>query len=511
MASPRAAFAAGAAAAAAAAAVLYRPVLDFALLGDSYQWWQLAHAATHRWGLLLADLDTFYRPLSTWTLVVDRLLWGRDPAGFHATNLVFLAAAGVLLMGAGRRLGLGRAAAWLAGCVWMLSPFVDEPAIVVAIRFQYLLLAAWLVLVIVWPRQGEPWTRARTAAAVAAIAAAMLAKETWVVTPGLVLVLELARSRRRLRRALAPALVCAAAVAAYMAVYFLLLPSGKDYFHLGHEAVAKVPHMLSVFLQLEGLRPIAMTLDWKGITALFVTAVLVADGWRRRRPAAMVGSALLLLPVVPTLLVRYLPVRYLVAPYAGFLLVVAAAVAPRIGALAGRARAAAAGAAGALAALVLTAGVFTVRADLADYGRVSDAHRRLLGEARRALPAVPTDRPVLAVRLEQTYPLLAIATTPRGQAKLHFPRHDDPYALIDTAALFEWASDREELAFERVGDWRSRMAGQPGAVLLHRDGDFELLSRKVDNLAAVARSFERQGARVSVIRAVGLAGADGPR
>ena len=59
---------------AATVAALYHPAAELVLMGDSYQWVQHAHEATHRPLRLFADLDTFLRPASTWTLVIDRLI-----------------------------------------------------------------------------------------------------------------------------------------------------------------------------------------------------------------------------------------------------------------------------------------------------------------------------------------------------------------------------------------------------------------------------------------------------
>lgn len=87
--------------------------------------------------------------------------------------------------------------------------------------------------------------------------------------------------------------------------------------------------------------------------------------------------------------------------------------------------------------LVVAAGVLTLRADLTDYGRVSAAHRQLLAEARSIAPELPLDRPILVLREEGASPLRDIALTPRGLPKIYFPRHEDPYGLIDAAALFE--------------------------------------------------------------------------
>ncbi|PWB82826.1 MAG: hypothetical protein C3F11_09885, partial [Methylocystaceae bacterium] len=72
----------------AAALALYLPATRLELIGDDYQWVQHAHRAMYEPLLLLADLDTFYRPASTWTLALDRALWGFDAAGYHLTNVL---------------------------------------------------------------------------------------------------------------------------------------------------------------------------------------------------------------------------------------------------------------------------------------------------------------------------------------------------------------------------------------------------------------------------------------
>jgi hypothetical protein len=151
----------------------------------------------HRPLLLLADLDTFYRPASTWTLAADRLLLGDRPAGFHLTNLLLHALAGALLVLAGRRLGLPPPESAAVGLLWALSPFSEEPAVSVAIRFQDLLLLSWLGLVLAWPRDGV-WTRGRVFFAGLCTLFAAASKETWVMTPALVVAMEAAWGRRRL-------------------------------------------------------------------------------------------------------------------------------------------------------------------------------------------------------------------------------------------------------------------------------------------------------------------------
>ena len=67
----------------AVAVTLYLPVVGHQLVGDDYLVVQLAHWASHRPGLMFAAIEAFLRPTTTWTLAVDRLLWGYWAGGFH--------------------------------------------------------------------------------------------------------------------------------------------------------------------------------------------------------------------------------------------------------------------------------------------------------------------------------------------------------------------------------------------------------------------------------------------
>ena len=490
------------AAVSATVAWLHGPVVQLALTGDSYQWIQHAHAAAHRPALLLADLDTFYRPSTTWTLVGDRVLWGGFNAhGYRVSSLALHGLVALLLVGAARRLGLGPIAAGAVGLVWATSPFTDESAFVVAYRFQPLLLGAWLVLVASWPRRDEAWTGPRLVVAVLAVVAAAAAKETWVVTPALVAALEVDRGRsiRDVARAVA---VVGVAVAAYVAAYFMAFPTSKSYYEIGPHVAAKIPSQLAAFLYLDEPMPFALTLSWSGALAAAVCLALAISVVRWRIPGAWVAIVVMVAPTLPTLPVPYMPQRYLAIPYAGFLLLVALWVvglrrrlprwAPVIGGM------------GVAAVLLVTvAGCALVRADLEDYRAIAAAHSRLLDEARAAADVVTGGDPVLVVRDDRSQPLLEILRDPRGLPKLPFTRHDDPYGLIDAAALFEWVVADEGTRVARVHDWSRRCAGVAGQVLIHRDGGFERRGPVAD-LAVEASRWQAAGRRVRVIRAVSL-------
>ena len=92
--------------------LVHGPAVSLALTGDSYQWIQHAHAAAHDPIYLIADLDTFLRPSNTWTLVIDRFVWGGfNAGGYRTTSLILHGLVAVALFLAGRRLAIGPIAA----------------------------------------------------------------------------------------------------------------------------------------------------------------------------------------------------------------------------------------------------------------------------------------------------------------------------------------------------------------------------------------------------------------
>lgn len=482
--------------------LLHGPSVPMVLTGDSYQWVQHAHLAAHRPTLLAADLDTFYRPSTTWTLVIDRLVWGGFEArGYRTTSLVLHGLAAFVLAIAGRRLGLGWIAAATVALVWVTSPFTDESAFVVAYRFQPLLLISWLTLIAVWPRNDESWSSSRLAVAAVTVFFAAAAKETWVVTPLLVAGLEFER-QRTWRAVLIPAGVVGCAVAVYVLSYFLAFPTSKSYFEFGPHVIAKIPAQLAAFLYLE--EPIAheLSLTPMCLLALLVMAAVLVSCGKWRTSGSLVASCLFVLPTLPTLLVPYMPQRYLAIPYAGFLLLLALWVGTASDRLP-RWRSVIRGAALATAALVCVAGAVTVRADLADYRTMAAAHALLLEEAEAAKASVLGGAPLVVVRDEQTAPLLDIVKFPQGLRKPVFIRNWDPYGLIDAAALFEWVIADEGMRVEPIHDWIKACEGVEGAVLVHTDGQFVNLGIASD-LTYEAERWQTAGRNVRVVRAVPL-------
>jgi hypothetical protein len=488
----------GACAVAGAVLVLFMPVLSDALIGDDYQWIQLARQARSQPGLLLADLDTYYRPTTTWSLVADDWLWGGRATGFRATNLALHAVVGILLLLVAARLGLGPVGSAAVALLWVCSPFAAEPALAVAIRFEDILLITWLGLVLAWPRGKETWSSARYAAVAACTVLAALSKETWVVTPGLMVALELAHRPRDRWRSRRVVLLAAGAVVVFMTTYFLIFPGTKGYGTPSLTVLWKVPEQMAAFLFLRPPAPVAFSGSWIGAIAILVTVALLVAAVSWRPAPGWLGAALLAAPMLPTLLVPFLPLRYMAIPYAGFLLVVGGA-AQGLGARLGpSARRVGSIALAALVGLVLTAQAAVVRAECRDLERIAAWHQRLLDEAAAVTPGLPLGQPVAVVRAEADNPLKDIALAPQGWPKLLYVRAADPYGLIDAAALFDWDLAPRTIGVRDVVRGDTPVPPGSGRILVHRRGGFEWRGETPDLRGAVT-AMRGQGMAVKVI------------
>lgn len=481
--------------------VLYFPVAGFELMGDDFILLQPAHRASHHAAALFANIDWFWRPTTTLILLVDLHLWGQWGGGYHLLNLGLHAVIALLLVAVARRLGLPPPLAWLVGLTWVTSPFCAELAYWVGCCTDQLLAIGWLGLVLAWPGPGAGWRPGRVLAVVGIVTWVALSKETWVVTAGLVLLLELIVHRVSLRQALPPVVLVGVATLGYSIVHFLLLPRYDSYFEHDLSPLAKLPHQLAAFLYLEPLAPVGFRLTWQGLVALAAVAALTIAVAFRAGPAALVGLGLLVLPNLPTAFVPYLPVRYTAIPYLGFLLLLGAGVAVAWRLVAAPARHWLAAGLALLWGGVLLAGVVTVRGDLRDISRVSGAHAVMLAEIRAMVPEFPVSRPVLVLRQEREYPLREVARSLEGMPKLFYPRGRDAYGLADTAAVLDWVNPREGLVFERRDDGATAFGSTPGAVVAHRVGGWVWLSRDVPRVGELAERVTNDGMPAQIVMA----------
>lgn len=488
---------------------LYLPGLSFELAGDDYQWVQHAHRAMHRPVLLLSDLGGFFRPAGTWTLVLDRLVWPWQPTGYHATNLLLHLVAVTLLGFASGRLGLPPLGSVAVAAVWGVSPWATESALHPAVRFDTLLVGAWCSMMIIWPRHDESWTGRRRLALAGAVVLAAASKETWVVTPGLVLALELAQRRRRGMAAFIPAALVTAGVLVYSAAHVALLSLGRTYFTWEPGVLAKLPQQLAAFLLLAPHQPAGFEFTWAGGAALAVVGTMVWWAWHTRSAAMWLGLSLLLLPALPTLAAPVLPLRYTAASFAGLVLAIGGAVAQVVFRLSPGWQRAGVAATSLLTVAAVGWGAVRVRLELEDARRVSDAHARLLRQAAQVAPSLPVGVPLIVVSSDEASPLAKIAASPEGWRKPFFVRGNDPAGLADSAALLAWSRCEEELDVAHIGDWNSTEARRPGRVLLYSSAGFAWLDGWTDDAGAHAQRLRAGGVPVRLVQLQRLPGRSG--
>jgi len=483
-----------------AAGALYAPVAQLELVKDDYEWMHLAHRAMLEPKLMLAPLGGFFRPTATWSLAFERLLWGADAGRHHVATLGYHLSAGVLLLLVGARLGLRPLIATVVSLVWTCSIFAHENAVSVVVRHQTFLMWGWLLLIYLWPATGDRWTTRRRIAIGMALALCLLSKESWVVTPAIVVALELALRGWRWRPALVAGGWLTLAVVVFIGFRFALVPGLRGYFEFSPTVLVKSAHLFGAFVHFEPIQAGGFVLTWANSLATVLILGLAAAAWRWRLGAGVVGTALLVAPLLPTLFVPYLPLRYTSIPYAGLLVLIAAWVEWLLGRKQMVTRWLVGGASICVAVLVWVVHANLVVAELDDWQRISDAHRRLLDEARSIASALPVNEPVLVIRGERYFPLTDVIERPSGLPKSYFVRGDVPYGLVEPASLFDWVMASEShLVVDATGNVDQKL-DSPGRTLVHRHGGFEWGATVEDVGIAVAQQRSLgHGVRVIVV------------
>jgi hypothetical protein len=102
---------------------IYGPSVGHGFVRDDYAW--MLHSQLGGWDDLLRVLGSdigFYRPVVGLTFSFNEWLFGSQPFGYGATNLLLAAGCGWAIASLARALGLPRGAALLAGALWLLHP-----------------------------------------------------------------------------------------------------------------------------------------------------------------------------------------------------------------------------------------------------------------------------------------------------------------------------------------------------------------------------------------------------
>jgi len=140
--------------------------------------------------MLTATRGGLWQPLTWLSFAVDHALWGLEPAGFHATNLLLHAASSILVYFIGLRLFGGRRVhAVFAALFFAVHPLRVESVAWVTER-KGLLSGFFFLAAVLAHLTGRAWATA------AALALALSAKATAVTLPFVLVILEIYPLRR---------------------------------------------------------------------------------------------------------------------------------------------------------------------------------------------------------------------------------------------------------------------------------------------------------------------------
>ena len=195
---------------------------------------------------LVAGRSSYYRPLVTWSYILDRAQHGLDPRGFHGTNLLVHFAAVLLLWRLLLDWGLDMARAALGAAWFGVHPALAECVAWVAGRTDPI---ATMFLLIAWIadfRRDRPLGRwgARLA-----LGAALASKEIAVVGPLIAVIADI--GFRPLREAIRRRLDLFAILVAYLGVRAVVLrsPVSAGALELPTEVLAAAPfHFIGLTL-----------------------------------------------------------------------------------------------------------------------------------------------------------------------------------------------------------------------------------------------------------------------
>ena len=235
----------------------------------------------------------YVRPLYLALFRLGRLLWGLSAWPYHAMSLVLFAACALLVFTLVRRLTGDRILSTAAAVVFALQPFSIEVTAWPSAQADLLACMFALASLIAW----DIWRTSRRAGALAAVFAffvlGLLSKESAIVVPPLIALVEwrLARTTPRARGAVA-AIAVLAAVAAVHILFLRPHLLGKDGIALpqwsaGNARGAAIGYVAATVLPL----PAEILEFHNRLAALAAAAVLITLAVLARRAAGRVPAA----------------------------------------------------------------------------------------------------------------------------------------------------------------------------------------------------------------------------
>ncbi|MEZ6063111.1 MAG: hypothetical protein R3C19_22430 [Planctomycetaceae bacterium] len=146
-------------------------------------------------GVATETVTRNYAPLTIFTLLIDHTLWGMNPCGYHATNVLLHLLNGILVLLLVRQLTGSRFAAWTTAALFLVHPVQIETVAWISSR-KGLLSATFMLAALIVRLRSEPQPK-HDAWFIFWLAAALLSKALAVVVPAIVLCYDVFVRRQR--------------------------------------------------------------------------------------------------------------------------------------------------------------------------------------------------------------------------------------------------------------------------------------------------------------------------
>ena len=137
------------------------------------------------WGVATETVTRNYGPLTIFSFLIDHTLWGKNPCGYHATNVLLHLANGVLVFLLLKQLTGNRFVAFLAAALFLIHPVQIESVVWISSRKGLLcsLFMLWASIIRLRPEV----TAKQDAWYIGLLIAALLSKALAIVFPPIVL------------------------------------------------------------------------------------------------------------------------------------------------------------------------------------------------------------------------------------------------------------------------------------------------------------------------------------
>jgi len=285
--------------------------------------------------------DNFFRPLGSASYALSAAWAGFDPLRWHIVALLFHLADTLLVFWLAFRLSRSRFAAVFAGALFTIHATRPEAAVWIASRFDLQATFFTLLGLILFLDYAETGGMLQAVLATAAMAAAMLTKESALVFPLLAVLVAAVRPSRRPLRAAGFVLLFATALAAFVYRWVVLGGIG-GYFVPGTDRLQAAHISPLGILKVLGLRlwsALYFPINWSAqpahwlaaLAALYVMCLLLLARSRPRLGLFWFALGFIAVAAIPPMHLLLIgadlqKARLLYLPSAGFAMLIAFAI-----------------------------------------------------------------------------------------------------------------------------------------------------------------------------------------